>query len=128
MATVESSDSSSDARQSQTTVLFVDDEPDILELYDLLCRTEYTVLTAHNGRAALEQFGDHVDIAFFDRRMPDMSGGEVIDTLRDQGYQTPVGIISAIEPEVGDDIESDAYLTKPINREKLFETIDDYTS
>lgn len=128
MATVESSDSSSDAQQSQTTVLFVDDEPDILELYDLLCRTEYTVRTAQSGREALEQFGDHVDIAFFDRRMPDMSGGEVIDTLRDQGYQTPVGIISALEPDVGDDIESDTYLTKPIDRENLFETIDDHTS
>lgn len=127
MATVERADSPSETRQSATTVLFVDDEPEILELYDLLCRTEYTVLTADSGEAALEQFGDHVDVAFFDRRMPDTSGSELIGTVRDQGYQTPVGIISAVEPDAGGDVASDTYLTKPVTKDKLFETIEAHT-
>lgn len=127
MATVERADNASETRQSATTVLFVDDEPEILELYDLLCRTEYTVLTADSGEAALEQFGDHVDVAFFDRRMPDTSGSELIRTVRDQGYKTPVGIISAVEPDAGGDVASDTYLKKPVTKSELFETIETQT-
>ena len=127
MATVERADSPSETGQSATTVLFVDDEPEILELYDLLCRTEYTVLTADSGEVALEQFGDHIDVAFFDRRMPDTSGSELIRTVRDQGYKTPVGIISAVEPDAGGDVASDTYLTKPVTKSELFETIETQT-
>jgi len=127
MATVESSNEPSSAEPS-TTVLFVDDEPGILEMYDLLCRREHTVLTADSGETALEQFGDHVDIAFVDRRMPGMSGSETISALRDQGYQTPVGVISAVEPGPGIDIEPDTYLTKPVTRDQLFGAIDEQTA
>lgn len=119
---------SSDTEQAEPTVLFVDDESEILEMYELLCRTEYTVITADSGEAALEQFGDHVDIAFFDRRMPDMSGDEIIQALRSEGYETPVGIISAVERDAGSEVESDIYLTKPITREELFDTIDEQLS
>jgi DNA-binding response OmpR family regulator len=128
MATVGPSDGPTDPGESAPTVLFVDDEPEILEMYDLLCRTEYTVFTADSGEEALRQFGDHIDIAFFDRRMPDMSGDEVISSIRDQGFQTPVGIISAVERDSGPDIETDTYLTKPITRDELFDAIEEHTS
>lgn len=127
MATMERDETVSDVTQTTQTVLFVDDEPELLEMYDLLCRTDYTVLTADSGEAALEQFGDHVDIAFFDRRMPRMSGGEVIETIRDAGYQTPLGVISAVEPDTGPEIDADVYLTKPVSRDSLFETIEEQT-
>jgi CheY-like chemotaxis protein len=128
MATRKSPGAASETAQGAPTVLFVDDEPEILEMYELLCRSEYTVLTADSGEAALEQFGDHVDMAFFDRRMPDMSGDELIERIRTDGYETPVGIISAVEPDAGSDVESDTYLTKPITRDELFESIDEHTS
>jgi len=127
MATVDSSEDSPSAGQS-ATVLFVDDEPEILEMYELLCRTEYTVLTADSGEEALNRFGEHIDIAFFDRRMPDMSGSQLISAIRDQGYQTPAGIISAIDPDAGVDLKPAVYLTKPVTRDQLFEAIDEQTS
>jgi DNA-binding response OmpR family regulator len=57
-----------------------------------------------------------------------MSGDELIERIRTDGYETPVGIISAVEPDAGSDVESDTYLTKPITRDELFESIDEHTS
>jgi CheY-like chemotaxis protein len=96
MAAKTHSEDSAGTASSNGTVLFVDDEPEILEMYELLCQSEYTVRTAQTGAGALEQFGDQVDIAFFDRRMPDVSGYELIEEIRSEGYKTPLGVISAV--------------------------------
>lgn len=127
MATEERSSDVTDATGSETTVLFVDDEPELLEIYELVCGPEYTVLTATSGEEALGAFGPHVDFAFFDRRMPDMSGDEVIQKLRERGYQTPVAIISAVNPETELPVDHEVYLTKPADREELLATIARHT-
>lgn len=127
MATQELSDPCSDTTVPDKTVLFVDDEPDLLEVYELLCRSEYDVLTASGGEEALQEFGSHVDFAFFDRRMPELSGDELIRTLRNRGYQTPMGIISAVDPEEELSIECDVYLTKPIDGDQISDTVDEHT-
>jgi CheY-like chemotaxis protein len=106
------------------TVLFVDDEPELLDVYEIHHGSEYDVRTAASGREAIEMFGDHVDFAFFDRRMPGMSGDEAIRTLRERGYETPIGIISAIEPGAGGPIDYEVYLTKPVAQEAIRSAID----
>jgi len=121
MATQESSTGTTGP---DTTVLFVDDEPELLELYEVLCGTEHDVLTAESGKEALERFGPHVDIAFLDRRMPGMVGEAVIRELRDRGYGTPIGIVSAVEPETEPGVEHEIYLTKPVDRSELLAAID----
>ena len=122
------SDDRSDGLKMDLTVLFVDDESELLELYEIHYGTEYEVLTARNGTEALEQFGDHVDVAFIDRRMPGMSGDEIIQEIRDRGYQTPIGIISAVDPDVEPAVDPDVYLTKPINESEVHATIDQHTA
>ena len=126
MAATEHSEDEAGTASPGRTVLFVDDEPEILEMYELLCQSEYTVRTAQTGAEALKQFGGQVDIAFFDRRMPDMSGYELIEEIRERGYRTPLGVISAVEPDSGPDAELDAYLTKPISEADLTDTIDEH--
>jgi len=127
MATTEHSEDSAGTASPERTVLFVDDEPEILEMYELLCQREYTVRTAQTGAEALEQFDHHVDIAFFDRRMADISGYELIEEIRAEGYQTPLGVISAVEPDAEPDVDIETYLTKPISGADLTDTIDEHT-
>lgn len=127
MATQSGSTDSTATTESGTTVLFVDDEPDLLELYEVLCGTEYEVLTATSGQEALESFGPHVDLAFLDRRMPGMLGEDVVRELRDQGYGTPVCLLSAVEPETEPEVAYEEYITKPVDREDLLGTIDRHT-
>jgi CheY-like chemotaxis protein len=123
MATQEGPAQVSDSGTGDPTVLFVDDEPDLLETYEALYRGEYTVLTADSGPNALEQFGDHIDFAFFDRRMPEMSGEETIRALRETGFQTPVAMVSAVEPENDFGVETAAYLVKPIEKHQVERTV-----
>ncbi|MEF8786465.1 MAG: response regulator [Haloarculaceae archaeon] len=128
MATQDISGDAVGSADQETTVLFVDDEPDLLEVYKLLCESEYNVLTAEGGKEALETFGEHIDFAFFDRRMPEMTGDEAIEALREQGYETPVGIISAVDPEAESSGAYTSYLTKPIDADQIQDTVSKHTS
>ncbi len=102
------------------TVLVADDETPLVEMYELFLREEYDVITATDGDAVLELVDDSVDAVVLDRRMPTMSGDETLTTLRERGYEVPVGLVSAVSPDT-DIIELplDAYLTKPADSEDL---------
>lgn len=118
-----------DAESSgETTVLFVDDDPDLLETYEYMYQSEYEVLTAEGGDEALEKFDSHVDFAFLDRRMPAISGDELLETLREEGYETPVAILSAVERDTDITAEFEEYLSKPSEKAQVCEIIDRYTS
>lgn len=73
---------------------------------------------AANGAAGLEAARQGVfDVLVVDRMMPQMSGTEVVETLRGEGDRTPVLFLSALG-EVDDRVAGfaaggDDYLTKP---------------
>jgi CheY-like chemotaxis protein len=128
MAIQEQPEISSGAQASDVTVLFVDDEPEVLDLYNALYGPLYDVRTARSGEEALAEVGSHIDFVFVDRRMPGMSGDELTQTLREQGYEMPIAIVSAIEPDEEPSTEYDAYLTKPTEKEQIQETISRHLS
>lgn len=128
MAIQEQSDTSSETQDSDATVLFVDDEPEMLELYDALYGPLYDVRTAPSGEAALAEVGPHIDFVFVDRRMPGMTGDELIQTLREQGYEMPIAILSAVDPDGELSVEYDAYFTKPTDREQIEEAVTQHLS
>jgi DNA-binding response OmpR family regulator len=115
-------DVSSDTH-SPPTVLFVDDDPELLEVYEMRFSREFAVLTAESGEEAIRIFTDEIDFAFVDRRMPDRSGEEVIQTLRDRNYDTPMGIISAVDRDIGVEVDHDVYFTKPPTVDHLREAV-----
>ena len=102
------------------TVLVVDDDEQLLELYRLHLEDRYRVRTAGSGAEALERLDDAVDLVVLDRRMPEMTGDEVLAALRDRGFDGPVTMVTAVNP--GTDIVDmpfDDYLVKPVAREEL---------
>ena len=116
-----------DGSDSAPTVLFVDDDRDQLEVYETLYGDAYEVLTAASGQEALRTFDDDVDFAFLDRRMPEMTGDELLDAIRDAGYETPVGMLSAVDSEVAGVPECAVYISKPADREKVRAAIERHT-
>jgi len=109
----------------QTTVLVVEDESDLADTYALWLQESYDVKIAYNGTAALDQLDPSVDIALLDRRMPDLSGGEVLSTIRDRDIDCQVAMITAVEPDIDiAEMEFDAYLVKPISKDELDELVD----
>ena len=94
-------------------VVVVDDEPDLAELYTAWLGDSYDVRTAYGGEEAVELINADADVALVDRLMPEKSGDEVLSTVREQGYDCRVAMVTAVEPDF-DIIEMgfDAYLVK----------------
>ena len=109
----------------QPTVLVVEDEQALIELYVRWLDEEYDVRTAEGGEEAIEKFDGDVDVALLDRLMPGMSGDEVLETIRERDTDCKVTMVTAVEPDF--DVITmgfDDYLTKPVEQETLLETID----
>jgi len=108
----------------QPTVLVVEDEQALIELYVRWLDGEYDVRTAKGGEEALEQFDGDVDVVLLDRLMPGMSGDEVLTEVRERSDDCKVAMVTAVEPDF--DVITmgfDDYLTKPVEQETLQETI-----
>ena len=76
------------------TVLLVDDEEVVLEVgAQMLEQMGYKVLTARGGRDAVETFRKHkdeIDVVVLDMIMPDMSGGEAYDRIKEHAPDVKV--------------------------------------
>lgn len=108
------------------TVLLVDDETNITALFEAWLEDRYEVRTANSGAEALEQVDETVDVALLDRRMPTVSGDELLTEIRERGYGVRVAMVTAIDPDF-DVLEMgfDDYLTKPVSREDLEAVVED---
>lgn len=101
-------------------VMVVDDEPGLADLYAAWLAGAYEVETASNGDEALDAVDDGVDVVFLDRRMPGISGDEVLVELRKRDIDAAVALVTAVDADF--DVLAlplDAYLEKPVERDAL---------
>ncbi len=110
-------------------VLVVDDETRLADLFAAWIGTKKAVATAYNGEEALEKMADSVEVVLLDRRMPGLSGDDVLEEIRERGYDCQVVMVTAVDPDF-DIIEMgfDDYLVKPVSKDELFEIIEKVTS
>ena len=104
----------------EVDVLVVDDEARLADLFAAWLETEWSVETAYDGEEALEKMGDSVEVVLLDRRMPGLSGDEVLEKIRADGYDCRVVMVTAVDPDF-DIIEMgfDDYLVKPVSKDEL---------
>ncbi|WP_336325668.1 response regulator transcription factor [Halovenus sp. HT40] len=107
------------------TVLVVDDEEEVADVYALRLRSDYDTRVAYGGEDALDTIDIDVDIVLLDRRMPDISGDEVLEQIRKKGYDCRVIMLTAVDPGL-DIVEMpfDDYLCKPVEKEDLVAAIE----
>lgn len=69
---------------STKTLLFVDDEKEILDiLVDLFSREGYSLYTATNATDAMRIINNHsIDFVLSDLKLPDASGSELLEHVR----------------------------------------------
>ncbi len=106
-------------------VLIAEDESDLADLYAAWLSEDYDVRVANGGTAALEQIDATIDVVLLDRRMPDLSGDEVLEQIRNRGFDCRVAMVSAVTPEhdiIG--MGFDDYLVKPVRRDEFVELVD----
>ena len=103
----------------------VDDEADIREGLELLLTTEgYAAELAENGTEGLRKMEQHAyDLVLLDLMMPDLSGMEVIEQVRQRDRETPIFMITAygsVEAAVSAlKLGANDYFSKPWDNEKL---------
>jgi DNA-binding response OmpR family regulator len=105
----------------QQTIIVVEDEQDILDLieytltkdgYDVIC-----CLDTSNVQSILDE--EDIDLILMDRNLPNIEGSVFIQSMRKQGYNTPVIYLTAKDKDEdiieGFDSGGDDYITKPFN-------------
>ncbi len=106
-------------------VLVVDDTKNIRMILTKCLEIEgYEVMTASDGKQALEMFGNNTfDLAFLDIKLPEIRGTEVLKRIREAGIRTPVIIITAyatVKNAVDcTNLGAVAYVQKPFSAEKI---------
>ena len=116
--------------EAQRTVLFVDDEVNILKAFQRLFRNEpWKVLTASRAREALDLLGNEpAQVVVTDQRMPEMSGVDLLSAVRER-HPDVVRMMLTGYTEINvavDAINRGAIyrlITKPWNDEELKATI-----
>ena len=112
---------------SESRVLVVDDDPDLVQLMSgMLEILGYPVVTAANGREALESV-DHEQpsLVILDSRMPVLDGSGFAQALKDRGVKIPILVITGA-PDArrwAEQIGADGYLTKPFELADLLAAV-----
>ena len=108
-----------------STVLIVDDEENLADLFGIWLQEQFEVHVAYSGKDALELFAEQpIDIIILDRRMPGLSGTEVLRSIRERSDAQQVIMVTAVRPtEELAAIDVDDYLFKPIDRSQLLRAV-----
>jgi PAS domain S-box-containing protein len=110
------------------TVLVVDDDASALRVAErVLLREGYRVLTASNGRVALEVYeerGSAISLVLLDLTMPELSGWETLRELRRLDPAVTVLLMSGYAQAPGADFEGAAgFLAKPYGAAQLRDAV-----
>lgn len=107
------------------TVLIVDDDRQLADMYQFQLADRYTVRTAYSGPEAMDALDDTVDVMLLDRRMPRVSGPMVLEQLRASEYDCRVIMTTAVDPAFDIlELSFDDYLCKPVSKATLIEAVD----
>lgn len=116
-----------DINPSHYKILIVDDvAANVLLLKVLLANEKFQIVTARNGREALEQVkAENPDLLLLDVMMPEMSGFEVAEHLRNNPETEDVPIIFLTALNGASDVVkafhsgANDFISKPFNKEEL---------
>jgi len=112
------------------TILIVDDNREIVAaLTDVLKSKGYVVLAAYDGAKGLElAMAQSPDLILLDWNLPELSGLQVLQALRDQGYLAPVILMTVYGSEI---IAVQAfklgirdYIRKPVRMPETLEAVE----
>lgn len=120
---------------SDTTVLLVDDDPDIRRILQFTLAAEgYEVTTASDGEEAIKLARQLVpDVMVLDVMMPGYDGYGVLEHLRSNPITQNIRVLMLSAKVTDDDVwngwraGADCYLTKPFDIDKVLEFVGQHT-
>ena len=108
-----------------TTVLVVEDEPHINEIYCRYLDDQHEVISAASGEEALEKLDLTIDVVLLDRRMPGIAGNEVATRIQRRNVNPKIIMVTAVDPDLDLlHLEFSEYLVKPVSRAEMTDAVD----
>jgi len=119
-----------DLAATDASVLVVDDDRDLADTYAVWLREHVDVHVAYAGEDALDVLeSESVDVVLLDRRIPSLSGDDVLAAMRERGHDQRVAMVTAIEPTPSVvELPVADYLVKPVRRDALESTVESLLS
>ena len=114
----------------KANILIVDDEQSMADLLEIFLKNDdYTVYKFYNGQDALKCVEEtEIDLAILDVMLPGIDGYEVCRTLRAEGYEGGIIMLTARVQEsdkvTGLMTGADDYVTKPFSVAELTARVD----
>lgn len=125
-STDQSSETTTEAEREMSSVLIVEDEKELADLYAAYLEAEYDVRIAYDGDDALEALDDDLDVVLLDRRLGDWRGDELVTVIHDRQIDCQIAMVTAVNPDFDIiDLAIDDYIVKPTSKEELREKIDE---
>ncbi len=122
-------------KNKEITILIAEDEIyNMMYMNELFSETNFKIIEAENGKQAVEmvQNNPEIDLVLMDIKMPVMNGKEAMQAIKQTHPKLPVIGLSAfaMASDKEDALKEGfhAYLTKPIDKQQLFETIAKFTT
>jgi len=116
----------SGVKGGRPTVLVADDDRGLADTYAIWFESRWNVRVVYSGREALDELSDDLDVVVLDRRMPEVPGDQVLEEIRAADIDCRVVMITALKPDLDAvELPFDEYLTKPVTKQELVETIED---
>ncbi|MDA3902436.1 MAG: transporter substrate-binding domain-containing protein [Desulfuromusa sp.] len=112
-------------------ILFVDDDPMLVSLGEEMLKIKgYTVTTMTDSTEALKLFTAdpaQFDLVITDQTMPDLTGKELIQKLKEIRSDIPTiictGFSSKVDEDNAEELGASAFLMKPLDIQKLLQTV-----
>ncbi|MDX9846648.1 MAG: PAS domain S-box protein [Tenuifilaceae bacterium] len=115
--------------KDKTILIAEDDEPTLFYLTEVLASSGANIVCVSNGQDAVEKCksGNKVDIVLMDIKLPILDGFEATVQIRKFNKTLPIIAQTAYafpsDHQKAKEVGCDAFITKPIDREVLIETI-----
>jgi CheY-like chemotaxis protein len=113
---------------AKPVILAIDDSPSALLMLNDILRSSYRVLAARTGEigfAILEKY--KVDLILLDIAMPGISGFDVMNLLKEKGYDIPVIIVTASDQPKhqvqGMRLGAVDFLRKPFDKQTVLQRV-----
>ncbi len=115
--------------KGKTILIAEDDEPTLFYLTEVLGSSGATIICVKNGQEAVEKCkpGNDVDIVLMDIKIPIIDGFEATEQIRKFNKTLPIIAQTAYafpaDHQKAKEVGCNAFITKPIDREILIQTI-----
>ncbi len=124
---------SKEAMKEVTIIVAEDEEFNMFYINELFANTNYKLIEANNGEEVIELAKKHkeTDLIIMDIKMPKLNGIEAMKQIKAFNPEVPIIALTAfaMESDRREALESgfDSFLTKPIDKDTLFEKIEHFT-